>query len=203
MEHYYSAVPTSLSEERQIVYSLEDREFRFWTDHGVFSMERVDHGSDILIRAVRREEPCLSGEVVDLGCGYGPIGISLATLNPLARFRLIDVNDRAMDLARRNAMENGVEERVLVGTAQTVLSGSADAVITNPPIRAGKAVIYDLFRQAHEWLKPGGRLYVVIRKNQGAPSAAKELETIFGDCETVARQSGFHVLRCQKRAAAE
>ena len=80
MEHYYSADPSSLSEEKQIRYELEGQSFRFWTDHGVFSIDRVDHGSDILIHAVRKEEPHLTGKAIDLGCGYGPIGISLAAL---------------------------------------------------------------------------------------------------------------------------
>ena len=198
MEHYYSADPSSRSEEKQITYELEGRRFLFWTDHGVFSIDRVDHGSDILIHAVRKEEPHLTGKAVDLGCGYGPIGISLAALLPGVQFHLIDVNERAMDLARRNAEENQVSDRIWVGTAEEAPAGEVDVVITNPPIRAGKAVIYDLFRKSYDWLAPTGRLYVVIRKNQGAPSAVKELSQIFGNCETIARQSGFHVLRCVK-----
>ena len=79
-----------------------------------------------------------------------------------------------MDLARRNAEENQVSDRIWVGTAEEVPAGEVDVVITNPPIRAGKAVIYDLFRKSYDWLAPTGRLYVVIRKNQGAPSAVKE-----------------------------
>ena len=160
MEHYYSADPSSRSEEKQITYELEGRRFLFWTDHGVFSIDRVDHGSDILIHAVRKEEPHLTGKAIDLGCGYGPIGISLAALLPGVQFHLIDVNERAMDLARRNAEENQVSDRIWVGTAEEVPAGEVDVVITNPPIRAGKAVIYDLFRKSYDWLAPTGRLYV-------------------------------------------
>lgn len=200
MEHYYTNDPTSRSEIREISYELEGRRFTFETDHGVFSMERVDHGSDILIRALRRNEPSVSGQVIDLGCGYGAIGVTLAVLYPEAQFHLIDVNDRAMALARRNAEKIGVSDRIEVGTAQISGEAEAELVVTNPPIRAGKETVYRLFQNAYEWLEPGGRLYVVIRKNQGAPSAVKELLRIFGNCETVERQSGFHVLRCVKMA---
>lgn len=198
MEHYYTNDPTSRSEIREISYELEGRQFTFETDHGVFSMERVDHGSDILIRALRRNEPSVSGRVIDLGCGYGAIGVTLAVLYPEAVFRLIDVNDRAMALARSNAEKMGVCGRVLVGRAQEAGEAEAELVVTNPPIRAGKDTVYRLFQNAYEWLEAGGRLYAVIRKNQGAPSAVKELRRIFGNCETVERQSGFHVLRCVK-----
>lgn len=199
MEHYYTNNPTSRSDIREITYELEGRNFYYLTDHGVFSMERVDHGTDILIRTVREQETELSGMEIDLGCGYGAVGVTLAALYPQAQFRLIDVNDRAMELARRNAQKNGVIQRVKVGDASAMAEeASAETVITNPPIRAGKETVYGLFRDAYRWLMPGGRFYAVIRKNQGAASAVKELQQIFGNCDTVERQSGFHVLRCIK-----
>ena len=199
MEHYYTNAPSSKSDIREISYELEGKTLKFFTDHGVFSMERVDHGSDILIRTVREQEANLTGTVIDLGCGYGVIGVTMAVFYKEAQLRLIDVNDRAMELARRGAQKNGVIDRVKVGTAKAMTqNGVAEAVITNPPIRAGKETIYGLFQNAYDWLADGGRFYAVIRKNQGAPSAVKELTRIFGNCETVERQSGFHVLKCIK-----
>lgn len=197
MEHYYTNNPTSKSDEREISYEIMGKELHFLTDHGVFSMDRVDHGSDILIRTVLEQEENLEGTVVDLGCGYGPVGITLSSFYPETSALMIDVNDRAMDLAYRNAQKNKVIERVRIGTAEKLsdrLSG-VQAVITNPPIRAGKETIYGLFRQSFEWLADGGALYIVIRKNQGAASAEKELLRIFGNAQTVERQSGFHVIR--------
>lgn len=199
MEHYYTNAPTSRSDIREIRYEVNGHSLRYLTDHGVFSMERVDHGSDILIHAVIEQEAAMTGTVIDLWCGYGAIGVAVAAVYPQVKVSMIDVNDRAMELARRNAEKNGVSERVAVGTAdQLAVQEGAEVVITNPPIRAGKETIYGLFRDSFQWLRPGGRLYVVIRKNQGAPSAVKELTQIFGNCETVERQSGFHVLRCVK-----
>ena len=199
MEHYYTNAPTSRSDIREIRYEVNGHSLRYLTDHGVFSMERVDHGSDILIHAVIEQEAAMTGTMIDLGCGYGAIGVAVAAVYPQVKVSMIDVNDRAMELARRNAEKNGVSERVAVGTAdQLAVQEGAEVVITNPPIRAGKETIYGLFQDSFQWLRPGGRLYVVIRKNQGAPSAVKELTQIFGNCETVERQSGFHVLRCVK-----
>lgn len=198
MEHYYTNAPTSASKIQEIVYELEGRRLTFLTDSGVFSKGRVDHGSDILIRAVLKNEPFFAGYGVDLGCGYGAIGVSLAVLYPQARFDLIDVNDRAMELAARNAQKMGVAARVTVAGAQEAKPSGAELIVINPPIRAGKETVYQLFNNTCEWLAPGGRLYAVIRKSQGAPSAVRELTRLFGGCDTIERQSGFHVLRCVK-----
>ena len=138
MEHYYTNAPTSRSDIREIRYEVTGHSLRYLTDHGVFSMERVDHGSDILIHAVIEQEAALTGTVIDLGCGYGAIGVAVAAVYPQVKMSMIDVNDRAMELARRNAEKNGVSERVAVGTAdQLAVQEGAEVVITNPPIRAG------------------------------------------------------------------
>ena len=210
MEHYYTNDPTVASQMRQIEYSTGDKTYRLWTDRGVFSVEKVDKGSDLLIRNVMRAEAGFGGTALDMGCGYGPIGLVLASAFPNSRFCLIDVNERAMDLSRKNAKELHVEDRICVGTwealtgeqATGVNNGGNDAefdlVVTNPPIRAGKQTVYALFQQAFDALRTEGRLYVVIRKNQGADSATKELKRLFGNCETLDRESGYHILLSRK-----
>jgi 16S rRNA (guanine1207-N2)-methyltransferase len=199
-DYYYTDHPESESNEREITYRLENRELQLWTDRGVFSGSRVDHGSDILIQTVYRLETNPEG-LLDLGCGYGPIGLSLGKAWPGCRIVMVDVNHRAMDLAVRNAQANGVSAEVLSSDefADAMADARFDVVVTNPPIRAGKAVVYSLFRQAYDHLTEGGRLYVVIQKKQGAESAAKELLRLFGQCETVERESGFHIL-CSVKA---
>ncbi|MBQ7064866.1 MAG: class I SAM-dependent methyltransferase [Firmicutes bacterium] len=198
MEHYFSNNPTSRSDEQIIRYTLADRLYLLMTDHGVFSMDRVDKGSDLLIRTVLKaeEDPA---SCMDIGCGYGPIGLILADRWPASEWQLVDVNDRAMELAGRNAAALGLLGRVQIGPMESFPADDRrEVIVTNPPIRAGKQVIYGLFREAWERLAPGGRLYIVIRKNQGADSAAREIRNLFGNCETVGREAGYHVLRAEK-----
>ncbi len=195
-EHYYSNEPGCESREREIEYASPAGPITLATDRGVFSGSRVDFGSDLLIRTVARLEAGPSS-VLDLGCGYGPIGISLGVLWKEARIAMGDVNERAMELALRNAAACGVRAEVF-DNADGRPEGLFELAVTNPPIRAGKKVIYALFEEAYELLVPGGVLYVVIQKKQGADSAEAELGALFGNCETVARDAGYRILRSRK-----
>ena len=197
-DHYYTDHPESPSEIREITYSLPAGELRLKTDRGVFSGSRVDHGTDILIRTLLEQEKG-PAQLLDIGCGYGPIGIALGRTWPRCRVLMVDVNHRAMDLARQNAQENGVD--AVVKEAGSLPDEFFEVIVTNPPIRAGKQVVYGIFQQALDHLPPGGRFYAVIRKNQGAASAVRELERLFGSCETIERQSGFHILRSVRAGA--
>ena len=196
-DHYYTNQPGSVSEERIIHYESPSGELELVTDRGVFSGSRVDFGSDLLIRTVAglEDEPA---SLLDIGCGYGPIGLSLGRLWKGCRLTLADVNERAMELCARNARALGLPASV-VNNDTDPPAGRFELVLTNPPIRAGKKVIYALFEQAFDSLIPGGRLYVVIQKKQGADSAAEELRRLFGNCETVERDAGYHILRCVRR----
>lgn len=203
-QHYYSKEPVSQSHirhiEYDIIYQNQPLHFHFETDSGVFSISRVDHGTDILLHAIAedvQEKETQPESVLDIGCGYGPIGITLSRFFPKAHICMVDVNERAMDLARRNAQQAGLQD-FMVEAADNLPHRLFDMVVTNPPIRAGKAVVYGIFQQAYEHLAPGGAFYAVIRKNQGGPSAVKELARIFGGCEVIERQSGFHILKCIK-----
>ncbi len=194
--HYFTNDPGLRSDERVIEYEVCGRQYRFITDHGVFSMERVDFGSDLLIKTVLEHEGEVTDGIIDIGCGYGPIGIVLSDAYEKSRCLMIDVNERAMELARKNAEANGVLSRVSIGTAEELSPEpeSAEVIVTNPPIRAGKETVYSLFRMAEAWLMPGGRFYAVIRKNQGAPSAQRELSSIFVAAETIERSAGYHII---------
>ena len=192
-EHYYTETPTSAHDQRRIALKALGNELTFVTDAGVFSRDGLDRGTEVLLNAL----PPLAGRVLDLGCGWGAVGVALGKRWPDLDIVMTDINSRAVELARRNLAENGVRATVVQGNGFAAVEGSFDAIITNPPIRAGKAVIYGLFAQARERLKPGGALYVVIRKQQGAPSALKYLKEVYGQAETVDRGSGFHVLRAR------
>ncbi|HEY3364618.1 MAG TPA: class I SAM-dependent methyltransferase [Symbiobacteriaceae bacterium] len=193
-EHYYTARPEAQHDLATFTATLRGQEFRFVTDAAVFSRDRIDFGSALLIEAMQVEP---EDTVLDLGCGYGPIGVSAAYLAPGGRVYMVDVNERAAGLARRNLAENGLQNaEVRVGDGvEPVRDLMFDKVVTNPPFRAGKAVVYGLIDGAHAVLKPGGALFVVIQTKQGAPSMKKQLAQVFGNVEDIAREAGYHVFK--------
>ncbi len=192
-DHYYTETPNSAHDERRIALRALGNDLTFVTDAGVFSRDGLDRGTEVLLEAL----PPLEGRVLDLGCGWGAVGVALGKRYPALDIVMTDINSRAVELARRNLAENGVTAAVLQGDGFDAVEGRFDTIVTNPPIRAGKAVIYGLFARARDYLEPDGALYVVIRKQQGAPSALKYLKEIYSRAETVDRASGFHVLRAQ------
>ena len=192
-EHYYTENPNSAHDERWVDVKALGCDMRFVTDAGVFSRDGLDRGTEVLLEAL----PPLAGRVLDLGCGWGPVGVTLARKYPALDVVMTDINTRAGELARRNLAENGAKARVVQGDGFEGVEGDFDAIITNPPIRAGKAVIYRLFDEARDRLRPGGALYIVIRKQQGAPSALKHLAEVYGEARVIDRGSGFHVIRAQ------
>ena len=148
----------------------------FITDAGVFSRDGLDAGTRVLLEAL----PPLSGRVLDLGCGWGALGGVLAKKWADVRFVLTDVNERAAALAERNLKLNGLDNfEVVCGDGFSAVEGTFDWIVTNPPIRAGKQVIYALFAEAKNYLAPGGTLALVIRTQQGAKSAERYLRGIY------------------------
>lgn len=194
-EHYFSQKPQSKSSPKHWNYRLRGKEYKFTSDVGVFSKNEVDFGSRLLIETFTPPE--VPGDLLDLGCGYGPIGISIA--NELLERKIImaDVNERALALAASNAEQNEVSnvEFVVSDRFLGLENRKFAAILTNPPIRAGKSVVHGMFEGSKESLLEGGELWVVIQKKQGAPSAIEKLESLFGNCETVAKSKGYFILR--------
>lgn len=194
-DQYYTADPTSESRPVPCAFPYRGHGMNFMTDAGVFSKGELDQGTRLLLDAL----PALSGDVLDLGCGWGAIGVSIARANPDCRVVMADVNRRALQLSRDNLERNHTAAEVIEsdGMAQ-VLDRTFDAVITNPPIRAGKQVIYKMFADAAAHLNQGGALYLVIRKQQGAESCVKYLKTLFGQVEKLDKSGGFWVLKASE-----
>ena len=193
-EHYYTQNPESEHHERLVRATACGLTLEFVTDAGVFSKDGLDPGSRLLIESM----PSLSGRVLDLGCGWGPVGVFLARFNPAARLVMADVNERALGLARRNLQGNGVTADVVASDGFSNIPGLFEHVVTNPPIRAGKQVIYAMFDEAFNRLEPGGTLTIVIRKQQGAPSALKHFQETFGNAEIAAKDAGYWIIRARK-----
>ena len=194
-EQYFEAQPQSAHDIRRLQVQFAGHDFTFETDAGVFYRDGLDEGSALLMQAAL---PQLRGRVLDLGCGWGPVGIIAAKLKPGIQVTMTDINLRAVELSRRNLELNGVSAQVLVGDGLEAVPGSFDWILLNPPIRAGKQVVYSLFDQSAKKLNPGGRLCVVIRKQQGALSARDYLGTLFMDIELLERRKGYHIYCCRR-----
>ncbi len=191
-DQYYTADPHSESKPMPCAFPYRGYGLNFMTDAGVFSKGELDVGTRLLLDAL----PALSGDVLDLGCGWGAIGVAVARANREARVVMADVNRRALGLAKDNCARNGVTAEVIESDGMAAVMGRTfDAVITNPPIRAGKQVIYKMFADAAVSLKAGGALYLVIRKQQGAESCVKYLKTLFDEVEKLDKSAGFWVLK--------
>ena len=203
-DHYYTAQPESKSQPSAITYTVNGVTLQLKTDSGVFSKNQVDYGTDLLIRTL----PPLTGRVLDLGCGYGVVGIAIARLNLAAEVVLCDINERAVALSRENLQRNlqfagkdgsvefpAAKYQVLQSDGFSRIEDSFHTIALNPPIRAGKATVFRLYHDAFEHLVENGTLYIVIQKKQGMESSHAELTRIFGNCACLARKSGYHILR--------
>ena len=196
-DHYYTAVPQSDHEARSFSCVFGGRTLCFDTDAGVFSKQHVDPGSELLCRCL---PDAMQGDVLDMGCGWGAMTVLTLAAHPDVRMTMADVNERALALAEHNVQRNGMQARAVLSDGFEKIEGMFDAVITNPPIRAGKKVIYRIFEDAKAHLKPGGALYLVIRKQQGAPSALTFLRELYGQVDVLERESGYWVIRCIQEA---
>ena len=196
MNHYYTKKNDDLrSNEKTIKVIIKDFNFSFITDHGVFSKAGLDFGSRLLIDSVLGLK---HEKILDMGSGYGPIGIIYKKFNPSSQVTMVDVNDRALALAKRNAKLNNQEVEVKYSDVFSDVNDKYDLIITNPPIRAGKDIVYSIFEGAFEHLNDSGVLIFVINKKHGAPSAIKKCEEIFDKVSVITKKSGYYVIKCNK-----
>lgn len=195
--HYYSEKPEVESNQKDWSALLRDEKMNFYSDRGVFSKKEVDFGSQLLIETFNL--PKQAGAILDVGCGYGPIGLSVARLDPERTVHMVDVNERALELSEKNAMRNKITNvKIYKSNGLEDVEETFAAVLTNPPIRAGKQVVHMIFEQAFEKLAGGGELWVVIQKKQGAPSAIEKLESLFDSVEVVEKKKGYFILLAKK-----
>lgn len=171
-----------------------NKNFTFFTDNGVFSKNKLDYGTRFLLEVLTTEN--IGDKVLDVGCGYGPIGIYISKVFN-SHVDMIDVNKRAVHLCQMNIKENNVNCNAFVSDCYEKVDDFYDTIITNPPIRAGKKIIYEIVMNACNHLIENGVLYIVIRKDQGAKSMISDLKKIY-NVEVLDKSKGFFVIKCKK-----
>ncbi len=197
MSHYY--INDNKLDHKIKSYEVEVSgiTLNLFTDLGIFSKDYLDYGTRVLLETVKFEDA--QKTVIDMGCGYGPIGIYIAKSYPDKNVYLFDVNERAVEMALKNQEENAVNNiHINVSNLFDQVNIKADAILTNPPIRAGKQTVFKLYKDAYLNLNDGGVLYVVIQKKQGAPSSVNHLTSIFGECEVIEKKKGYWILFARK-----
>ncbi|MBU0615008.1 MAG: class I SAM-dependent methyltransferase [Nanoarchaeota archaeon] len=189
-EHYYTEKPTSELRISTIKARLRGREFTFKTGSGVFSIKHIDNGTQLLIdNAIVTD----GQRILDLGCGYGPVGIALKKIFPKCEVVLTDINERAIKLARQNAKLNGVQVDLVQGDKYSSVTGKFDVILVNPPQNAGKDVCFEMIVLAKDYLNDGGSLQLVARHQKGGKSLSSKMEEVFGNVDIVKRGGGFRV----------
>ena len=202
--HYYQENQDGLASNPAVFdFYFRNQKFKFHTDDGVFSKSYIDYGSFALLKAFIPND--LNGPILDMGSGYGPIGIVLSKLYQKEIF-MCEINERAYQLSIQNIAEN---QAILAHVYHSNLFEKLNqdlrfaSIVTNPPIRAGKQVVYAIYEGAYERLLPGGELWVVIQKKQGAPSSKEYLTQLFGNCEIIARDKGYYILKSTRANVCE
>lgn len=196
-DYYFSKNPEVDHDLKTWRFRLLGHEMEFTTDNGVFSKQRVDYGSRVLLSCYQ-DDQYPAGPILDLGCGYGPIGLAVALAYPQRKVDLVDVNERAIELSKRNAEQNNLDNvHVFESDRYQNVTQQYAAILTNPPVRAGKDVVTEMV-SGRDHLLPHGKMLVVLQKKQGADSAKKQMKSVFGNVEVLKKDKGYYILQSEK-----
>ena len=208
MNHYFSEKQKVKSDRKIIKYEIENKKFEFVTDNGVFSKTKVDFGTDVMLKVFLRENVNRKNQkfdVLDIGCGYGVVSVVMKAFFQKIKTVSSDVNERALELTRENLLKNGVTKdennnfEVRKSFAFDNISEKFDVILSNPPIRAGKQTIFQIYEKSFEHLNENGEFYCVIQTKHGAKSTQKKLEEVFGHSETLEINAGYRIFRSAKK----
>ena len=201
MSHYFSEVQDVKSAKKIINYEIKNEKFEFLTDNGVFSKTKVDFGTDVMLRTFLNENKKLENiRILDIGCGYGVVSVVLKRFFEKAKILSTDVNERALELTKENIQKNNRTDDFEVRKSFVFdnISENFDMILSNPPIRAGKQVIFEIYEKSFFHLNKNGKFYCVIQTKHGAKSTKKKLEELFGNCTTLVIEAGYRIFRCVK-----
>lgn len=203
MSHYFSEVQDVKSVKKIINYEIKNEKFEFLTDNGVFSKTKVDFGTDVMLRTFLNENKKLENiRILDIGCGYGVVSVVLKRFFEKAKILSTDVNERALELTKENIQKNNRTDDFEVRKSFVFdnISENFDVILSNPPIRAGKQVIFEIYEKSFFHLNKNGEFYCVIQTKHGAKSTKKKLEELFGNCTTLVIEAGYRIFKCIKNS---
>ncbi|MFW9921692.1 MAG: class I SAM-dependent methyltransferase [Candidatus Thorarchaeota archaeon] len=199
--HYYSQKPSTSGKKTVITTIQFGNHLSFKSQSGVFSWQKIDNGSQLLLKKLKLPEE-ENAQILDLGCGYGFLGISLAKANPEIIFHLTDINELAVKLTKENCKINQVEKNTVVyqGDLYEPLNNEFlfDSIITNPPLMAGKDILRKITSESKSHLKSTGSLQLVVPKKKGLISMQQMLTENFGSFEVLGKGSGYWILKANK-----
>ena len=190
MGHYFESNENIKSDEKLHEVFIKEKRYKFITDYGVFSKKGLDYGTRVLLESIDIDN--IDGDVLDFGCGYGPIGIFIKD-NTNSNVDMIDVNERSISLAKKNASLNNVNVNIFYSDRYENINKKYDYIISNPPIRVGNEILFEILFGAKDYLKKGGKLIIVINKNQGAKTVVKKLADFFV-VEVINKNKGFYII---------
>ena len=193
MSHYYKYDPTLSDDIHTFAYTFRGHTLKFETNSGVFSKERVDFGTNVLLNSLPSLDDTKS--VLDVGCGVGIIGICIKKAYPNTSLTMVDINERCVELTSKNSSENAIDAEVILSDMYEKVTGLFDLIVYNPPIRAGKAKVFEVVDGAYKHLNDNGSLICVIQKKQGAESLIKHMEEVFGNCEILNKEKGYYIIK--------
>ena len=197
MGHYFINDPNLKSNKKQVKYTFLGKEIILNSDNGVFSKDRIDFGTNVLLNSL--EDLSAIKTVLDVGCGIGIIGISLAAKYNNLNVQMVDVNEKAVSLTNENIILNKLKNcKSYISNVYSEVNDSFDMIISNPPIRAGKDVVHKIASEAKDHLNDKGFFYAVVQKKQGADSFKKKLEEVYGNVEIVNKDSGYIIFKSIK-----
>lgn len=194
MSFYFDKNIDSKSNEKTVHVNINNLMYAFITDNNVFSKKGLDFGTRTMLECLDLNS--INGDILDFGCGYGPVGIYIKS-NTNSNVDMIDINERAINLAKKNAKLNNVDVNIFESDIYSNVTKKYDYIITNPPIRVGKEILYKILVGAKEHLKENGSLIFVINKDQGAKSTMEYLKNYY-NVNILEKNKGFYVFQCQK-----
>lgn len=194
MAHYFTNNINLKSEIKKVDTLIHNISYYFYTDNGVFSKGELDYGTELLLKTFKYTYP-QEKEVLDIGCGCGPIGIYLSKLG--FAVDMCDVNERAMDLAKKAIDEQKINASVFLSDAYLSVNKKYDYILSNPPIRVGKQKLYEIVMDARRFLKDNGELWIVVRKDKGADSMVRDMKAYYKKVEVIEKKKGFYIIRAK------
>ena len=195
MAHYFDSKPEKKDVRRTLEFKINGKSIALESSSNVFSKNGVDLGSEVLLQTLLAKT--ITGKGLDVGCGYGVIAITLLLLDKnISHMTCLDVNSRAIELTKLNCSNHKLEPRmtILQGDAFKKIEGKFDFIVSNPPIRVGKKLLYGMYQSLKSNLNEGGSIYLVIKKSLGAESHLKYLSSIYDSASVISKKKGYYII---------